>query len=85
MDEREEKAGLVADTYILISALLSDHSTNGRLIESGYFAVYLPEYGLMVMEGYRDYIKDKREKSARICPDIYSKVCSNYSPGYISS
>jgi predicted nucleic acid-binding protein len=65
MDEREEKAGLVADTNILISALLSDHSTNARLIESGYFMVYLPEYGIMEMEGYRDYIKDKREKSSQ--------------------
>jgi predicted nucleic acid-binding protein len=65
MEGREEKAGLVTDTNILISALLKDHSINAMLIESGYFTVYLPEYGLRELEGYRDYIIAKRERSSQ--------------------
>ena len=65
MEGREEKVGLVVDTNILISALLKDRSINAKLIESGYFIVYFPEYGLRELEGYRDYIKAKRQKSSQ--------------------
>ena len=65
MEGREEKAGLVADTNILVSALLKDQSTTARLLGSGYFTVYFPEYGLKELDSYYAYIKTKREKSAQ--------------------
>jgi predicted nucleic acid-binding protein len=73
MDGREENAGLVADTNILISALLKDHSINAKLIESGYFIVYFPEYGLRELEGYKDYIKAKRQKRSQILAFEYAE------------
>ncbi len=65
MEGREEEAGLVADTNILISALLKDHSINARLIKSGYFSVYFPEYGIKEIDGYHDYIDAKRKRSSQ--------------------
>jgi len=65
MERREENPGLVADTNILISALIKDHSINAKLIESGYFVVYFPEYGLRELQGYRDYMKAKRQKRSQ--------------------
>lgn len=65
MEGREEEAGLIADTNILISALLKDHSINARLIKSGYFIVYFPEYGMKEIDGYRAYIDAKRKRSSQ--------------------
>jgi len=65
MERREEEAGLVADTNILISALIKDRSINARLIKSECFAIYFPEQGLKEVEGYLDYIRAKREKSSQ--------------------
>jgi predicted nucleic acid-binding protein len=65
MEGREEEAGLVADTNILISALIKDCSINARLIKSGYFSVYFPEYGMKEMDGYRAYIDAKRKRSSQ--------------------
>jgi len=64
MEGREEEAGLVADTNILVSALIKDHSINAKLIKSGYFTVYFPEYGLKEIDRYQDYIKAKRKRSS---------------------
>ncbi len=64
MEGREEEAGLVADTNILVSALIKDHSINAKLIKSGYFTVYFPEYGLKEIDRYQDYITAKRKKSS---------------------
>lgn len=65
MGGREEEAGIVADTNILISALIKDHSINAKLIKSGYLTVYFPAYGLKELDGYQAYIKAKREKSSQ--------------------
>lgn len=65
MEGREEEAGIVADTNILISALLKDHSINARLIKSGCFNIYVPEYGMKEIEGYRAYIDAKRKRSSQ--------------------
>lgn len=65
MDEREETAGLVADTNILISALLKDHSINAKLIKSGYFDIFFPEYGMREIDGYHAYIEAKRKRSSQ--------------------
>jgi predicted nucleic acid-binding protein len=62
MEGREEEARIVADTNILVSALIRDHSVNAKIIKSGYFAVYFPDYGLKEIDRYQDYIKAKREK-----------------------
>ncbi len=73
MEGREEEAGLVADSNILISALLKDHSINARLIKSGYFTVYFPEYGMKEVDSYQAYIKVKREKSSQSISFEYAK------------
>lgn len=65
MEGREEEAGIVADTNILISALLKDYSINARLIKSGYFSIYFPEYGLKEIDGYHAYIDAKRKRSSQ--------------------
>ncbi len=65
MGGREEEAGIVADTNVLISALIKDHSINAKLIKSGYFSVYFPEFGLKELDGYQAYIKAKREKGSQ--------------------
>ncbi len=46
MERGEEEAGLVADTNILISALIKDRSINARLIKSEYFNLYFTDYAL---------------------------------------
>jgi predicted nucleic acid-binding protein len=62
MEGRKEEARIVADTNILVSALIRDHSIIAKIIKSGYFAVYFPDYGLKEIDRYQDYIKAKREK-----------------------
>ena len=62
MEGREEDAGIVADTNILVSVLIRDHSVKAKIIKSGYFAVYFPDYGLKEIGRYQDCIKAKREK-----------------------
>jgi predicted nucleic acid-binding protein len=75
MERREEEAGLVADTNILISALIKDYSINARLIKSEYFTIYFPDYGLKEIESYLDYIKAKRDKSSQsLALDYAQKV-----------
>ena len=64
MERREEKIRLVADTNIMISALLRDDSFHAKLIKSGYFDIYYPDYGLKEIDGYRTYIISKRKKKA---------------------
>jgi len=46
MEGREEEPGIVADTNILISALLKDNSINSQLIKAKIFSIYFPDYGL---------------------------------------
>jgi predicted nucleic acid-binding protein len=62
MEGRKEEPGIVADTNVIISALLKDHSINARLIKSKFFNIYFPEYGLKEIEKYRGYIIAKRER-----------------------
>ena len=45
MEGREEELGIVADTNILISALLKDNSINSKLIKAKIFSIYFPDYG----------------------------------------
>ena len=65
MERREEKIRLVADTNIMISALLRDDSFHAKLIKSGHFDIYYPDYGLKEIDGYRTYIISKRKKKAQ--------------------
>ncbi len=73
MAGREEEAGLVVDTNILIAALLKDHSINARLIKSGYFNLYFLEYGMIEINGYLAYIEAKRKKSSQSLSFEYAK------------
>jgi predicted nucleic acid-binding protein len=65
MERRKEEPRIVADTNILISALLKDHSVHARLIKSKFFNIYFPEYGLKEIEKYRSYIIAKRKKNSQ--------------------
>jgi len=65
MERRKEEPRIVADTNILISALLKDHSVHARLIKSKFFSIYFPEYGLKEIEKYRSYIIAKRKKNSQ--------------------
>lgn len=65
MERRKEELRIVADTNILISALLKDHSIHARLIKSKFFDIYFPEYGLKEIEKYRGYIIAKRERDSQ--------------------
>jgi len=90
MEGREEEAGLVADTNILISALLKDCSINARLIKSGYFSVYFPEYGIKEIDCYRAYIDAKRKRSSQpvaleFAQSFPPKSYSSSAPRYVPS
>jgi predicted nucleic acid-binding protein len=65
MERRKEEPRIVADTNILISALLKDHTVHARLIKSKSFSIYFPEYGLKEIEKYRSYIVAKRKKNSQ--------------------
>lgn len=73
MEGREEEAGIVADSNILISALLKDHSINTKLIKSGYFIIYFPEYGLKEIDSYQAYIKAKGDRSSQFLSLEYAQ------------
>ena len=65
MERRKEEPRIVADTNILISALLKEHSIHARLIKSKFFNIYFPEYGLKEIEKYRSYIIAKRKRKSQ--------------------
>jgi predicted nucleic acid-binding protein len=65
MERRKEEPRIVADTNILISALLKDHSIHAQLIKSKLFSIYFPEYGLNEIEKYRSYIIAKRTRKSQ--------------------
>jgi predicted nucleic acid-binding protein len=65
MEGREEEPRIVADTNILISALLKDNSFNSQLIKSKFFCIYFPDYGLKEIDKYRSYIRAKRERKSQ--------------------
>ena len=65
MERRKEEPRIVADTNILISALLKDHSIHAQLIKSKFFSIYFPEYGLKEIEKYRSYIIAKRKRKSQ--------------------
>jgi predicted nucleic acid-binding protein len=73
MERRKEEPRIVADTNILISALLKDHSVHARLIKSKLFSIYFPEYGLNEIEKYRSYIIAKRERNSQSLSLEYSE------------
>jgi predicted nucleic acid-binding protein len=63
MAGREEEIPLVADTNVLLSALLRDDTFHSMLIKSGYFRIYYPEYGLKELEAHKRYILSKRARA----------------------
>jgi len=65
MERRKEEPRIVADTNILISALLKDHSIHAQLIKSKFFSIYFPEYGLKEIGKYRSYIIAKRKRKSQ--------------------
>lgn len=73
MERRKEEPRIVADTNILISALLKDHSVHAQLIKSKFFSIYFPEYGLKEIEKYKSYIIAKRERNSQSLSLEYSE------------
>ena len=65
MEGREEEPRIVADTNILISALLKDNSINSQLIKSKIFCIYFPDYGLKEINKYKSYIIAKRIRNSQ--------------------
>ncbi len=65
MEGREEELGIVADTNILISALLKDNSINSKLIKAKIFCIYFPDYGLKEIDKYKTYIIAKRIRNSQ--------------------
>jgi len=65
MEGREEEPGIVADTNILISALLKDNSINSQLIKAKIFSIYFPDYGLKEINKYKRYIIAKRIRNSQ--------------------
>jgi len=65
MEGREEELGIVADTNILISALLKDNSINSKLIKAKIFSIYFPDYGLKEIDKYKTYIIAKRIRNSQ--------------------
>ncbi|MDD4162945.1 MAG: PIN domain-containing protein [Methanothrix sp.] len=65
MEGRKEEPRIVADTNILISALLRDNSINSQLIKSKIFCIYFPDYGMKEIKKYRNYIIAKRVRKSQ--------------------
>jgi predicted nucleic acid-binding protein len=63
MDREEERIRCVIDSNILIGALVKDSSYKARILHNGKFLFFFPEYGLLEIEKFRNYICAKREKS----------------------
>jgi predicted nucleic acid-binding protein len=57
-----EKIRFVIDTNILIGALVKDNSFKARLLKKQNFLFYFPDYGLVEIDKFRDYICAKRNK-----------------------
>jgi predicted nucleic acid-binding protein len=64
MAEREKEVRLVADTNIILSALLKDGSFIAEMMKTSGIQIYFPEYGLAEISAYKSYILSKRERSS---------------------
>ncbi|MEI7858096.1 MAG: PIN domain-containing protein [Methanomicrobiales archaeon] len=62
MERDPEKIRCVIDTNILIGALVKDNSFKARLLKKQNFSFFFPDYGLIEIEKFRDYIGSKRNK-----------------------
>jgi predicted nucleic acid-binding protein len=64
MAEREKEVRLVADTNIILSALLKDGSFIAEMMKTDCLQIYFPEYGLAEIDAHKSYILSKRERSS---------------------
>jgi predicted nucleic acid-binding protein len=53
MAEREKEVRLVADTNIILSALLKDGSFIAEMMKTSGIQIYFPEYGLAEISAYK--------------------------------
>jgi predicted nucleic acid-binding protein len=60
MAEREKEVRLVADTNIILSALLKDGSFIAEMMKTDCIQIYFPEYGLSEIDAHKIFseIKD---------------------------
>lgn len=70
MDRDPEKIRFVIDTNILIGALVKDNSFKARLLKKQNFLFYFPDYGLIEIDKFRNYICSKRERNNPIAPSF---------------
>ena len=62
MERDPEKIRCVIDTNILIGALVKENSFKARLLKKQNFLFFFPDYGLIEIDKFRDYICSKRKK-----------------------
>ena len=62
MEREKERLRIVIDTNILIGALVRDTSFKARLLKNKRVLFFFPDYGLVEIEKFREYICSKREK-----------------------
>ena len=60
MDGKEERVRVVIDTNVLIGALVKDNSYKARILRNRQFLFFFPDYGLIEIEKFRNYICSKR-------------------------
>ncbi len=70
--EREERLRMVIDTNVLIGALVKDNPFKAKIIKDRYFQFFFPDYGLLEIEKFREYICLKREKKSIVPPFDYA-------------
>ena len=62
MDQDKERLRIIIDTNVLIGALVKDNSFKARLLKDRHFQFFFPDYGLLEIEKFREYICSKRAK-----------------------
>jgi predicted nucleic acid-binding protein len=64
MEREKERLRIVIDTNILIGALVRDSSFKARLLKDRRFLFFFPDYGLLEIEKFREYICSKRRRES---------------------
>jgi len=62
MERDKERLRIVIDTNVLIGALVKDNSFKARLLKDRNFLFFFPDYGMIEIEKFREYICSKRRK-----------------------
>ena len=69
MDRDKERLRIVIDTNVLIGALVKDNSIKATCLKDRNFLFFFPDYGLIEIEKFREYICSKRRRVPS-CPSF---------------